>query len=145
MCSPSRTSLLTGARPDTTKVGDLVTHFRGALPNVVTLPEHCKQNGYFVQGMGKLFHPSVEDPQSWSVPRQTPKAVNYALSDPEDVHPTLADVAGLLLPQHLEGVSFKPVLVDPKRKWKPTVFSQYPRGQRLMGYSMRTERYRFPV
>ena len=62
-----------------------------------------------------------------------------------DVYPTLADLAGLLLPLHLEGVSFKPVLVDPKRKWKPTLFSQYPQGQRLMGYSMRTERYRFPV
>ena len=74
---------MTGARPDTTKVGDPVTHFRGALPNVVTLPEHFKQNGYFVQGIGKLFHPSVEDPQSWPVPRQTPKAVNYALADPE--------------------------------------------------------------
>ncbi|MCX6602643.1 MAG: sulfatase [Acidobacteria bacterium] len=351
VCSPSRTSLLTGARPDTTKVWDLVTHFRDALPNVVTLPEHFKQQGYFVQGMGKLFHPSVEDPQSWSVPWQTPKAVDYALADPAakklsgarekkgkkakgpvseaadvpdntfkdgklaelavatlrdlkakgkpfflavgfakphlpfvapkrywdmydpkelkpatnnfypkgapdyavtgtdealnyhgmppevtpelgrhlkhgyyaavsymdaqlgkvldeldrsglrqstiivlwgdhgwklgehgawakhtnvendtnapllvaapglktagsmsdalvefvDVYPTLAELAGLPLPKHLEGVSFKPVLVDPKRKWKPAVFSQYPRGQRLMGYSMRTERYRFTV
>ena len=78
VCSPSRSSLLTGTRPDTTQVWDLVTHFRDALPNVVTLPEHFKNNGYFVQGMGKIFHPSVEDPQSWSVPWQTAKAPNYA-------------------------------------------------------------------
>eukprot|EP01034_Spumella_vulgaris_P020571 gene20571-26366_t len=37
VCSPSRTSLMTGTRPDTTKVWDLETHFRTALPNVVTL------------------------------------------------------------------------------------------------------------
>ena len=78
VCSPSRSSLLTGTRPDTTQVWDLVKHFRDALPKVVTLPQHFKQNGYFVQGMGKIFHPTVEDPQSWSVPWQTPQAPTYA-------------------------------------------------------------------
>jgi len=54
VCSPTRSSLMTGTRPDTTKVWDLVTHFRDALPEVVTLGQHFKQNGYFVQGMGKI-------------------------------------------------------------------------------------------
>ena len=68
VCSPSRTSLMTGARPDTTKVWDLVTHFRAAMPNVVTLGQHFKNNGYFVQGMGKLYHGGYDDPPTWSVP-----------------------------------------------------------------------------
>src|SRR5271157_4288263 len=85
VCSPSRSSLLTGTRPDTTKVWDLVTHFRDALPNVVTLPQLFKQGGYFVQGMGKIYHPGFDDPRSWSVPWQTEKAPEYALLKTTDV------------------------------------------------------------
>jgi iduronate 2-sulfatase len=363
VCSPSRSSLLTGTRPDTTKVYDLETHFRKALPDVVALPEHFKRNGYFVQGMGKLYHGSLDDPQSWSVPWTSPKTTHgaYALEanraivarkvaetralkaqgkkpvrtrdygpayecadtpdntfhdgaladmavealralatrkepfwlgvgfirphlpfvapkkywdlyDPAkirlapnpfrprnapeyavqeggelrtydgvpkghlpddmartlkhgyyaatsymdaqvgkvldeldrlglrdstivilwgdhgwklgehdawckhtctendanapllvsvpgmktagartdalvefvDIYPTLVELAGLPLPAHLEGASFKPVLDDPKRPWKPAAFNQYPRGK-LMGYSMRTDRYRFTM
>jgi arylsulfatase A-like enzyme len=73
VCSPSRSSLLTGTRPDTTKVYDLQTHFRKALPDVVTLPQHFKQNGYFVQGLGKLYHDLLDDPRSWSVPWTNPQ------------------------------------------------------------------------
>ena len=83
VCSPSRSSLLTGARPDSTKVWDLVTHFRAAMPDVVTLGQHFKNNGYFVQGMGKIFHGGYNDTPSWSVPWQTPRAVRYAR--PENV------------------------------------------------------------
>ncbi len=81
VCSPTRSSLLTGTRPDTTKVWDLVTHFRDALPDVVTLPQHFKNSGYFVQGMGKIYHGSLDDPRSWSVPWQTPKAATYAAAE----------------------------------------------------------------
>ncbi len=349
VCSPSRSSLMTGTRPDSTKVWDLVTHFRDAEPNIETIPQHFKVNGYFVQGMGKIFHPGYDDPRSWSVPWQTPNPQTYAkiksdividedkkpkgkpgpayesadvpdnfykdgqvadlavktlqtigkktepfflavgfakphlpfvspkkywdMYDPAkiqlapnpyhpedspeyaltnsnelrnytnmpaegkitddiartlkhgyyaavsytdaqigkvldelekqglakntiivlwgdhgwklgehgewakhtnfendanapllmsapgmkaagkrsdalvefvDIYPTLAELAGLSLPSHLEGVSFKPLLDEPNRKWKSAAFSQYPR-KKLMGYSMRTDQYRFTV
>ena len=83
VCSPSRSSVMTGTRPDTTKVWDLVTHFRDALPDVVTLGQQFKANGYFVQGMGKIYHGSLDDAPTWSVPWQEPKAPVYAL--PEDM------------------------------------------------------------
>ncbi len=83
VCSPTRSSLMTGTRPDTTKVWDLVTHFRAAIPDVVTLGQHFKSNGYFVQGMGKIYHGGYDDPPTWSVPWQQPKAPTYAL--PENV------------------------------------------------------------
>jgi len=83
VCSPTRSSLMTGTRPDTTKVWDLVTNFRDALPNVVTLGQHFKNNGYFVQGMGKIYHGGFDDAATWSVPWGTPVADTYAL--PENV------------------------------------------------------------
>lgn len=68
VCSPTRTSLLTGMRPDTTRVYDLVTHFRNHIPDVVTLPQLFKNNGYHAEGMGKIYHSGFDDPISWSVP-----------------------------------------------------------------------------
>src|SRR5688572_3493049 len=72
VCSPSRSSLMTGTRPDTTKVWDLNTHFRKAIPDTVTLGQHFKNNGYHVQGMGKIYHPGFDDTPTWSVPWQGP-------------------------------------------------------------------------
>jgi len=57
VCAPSRVSLLTGLGPDATKVWDLKTQFRDHLPNVVSLPQHFKQNGYEAVGMGKIYDP----------------------------------------------------------------------------------------
>jgi len=70
VCAPSRASVLTGRRPDATKVWDLKTHFRTALPHVVTLPQHFKQQGYDTRNVGKIYHDpkNAQDPISWSAP-----------------------------------------------------------------------------
>jgi iduronate 2-sulfatase len=86
VCSPSRASVMAGARPDTTRVWDLETHFRKALPDVVTLGLHFKQNGWFVQGMGKIYHSSLGDAPTWSVPWHTPKGAAYALPENLELH-----------------------------------------------------------
>jgi arylsulfatase A-like enzyme len=86
VCSPSRTSVMTGARPDTTRVWDLVTHFRAAMPDVVTVGQLFRQNGYFVQGTGKIYHGGYDDAPTWSTPWLTPKAPPYALTENLALH-----------------------------------------------------------
>lgn len=70
VCNPSRSSLLTGRRPNTLRIWNNSTHFREQNPDVITLPEWFKQQGYHTRCVGKIFHnwhTVVQgDPQSWS-------------------------------------------------------------------------------
>ncbi|KAK7096780.1 iduronate 2-sulfatase-like [Littorina saxatilis] len=82
-CGPSRTSFLTGRRPDTTRLYDNFSYWRKHAGNFTTLPQHFKQNGYFTQSVGKVFHPgkasnhSDDYPLSWSVPAFHPPTQQY--------------------------------------------------------------------
>jgi arylsulfatase A-like enzyme len=60
-CNPSRASLLTGVRPSTSGVYDNGQPWRPVMREVVTLPQHFKNQGYHVVGGGKIFH----DRASW--------------------------------------------------------------------------------
>jgi len=75
-CNQSRSSFLTGRYPDQTGVLSLKERVRDALPDVVTLPQHFRNNGYFTARVGKIFHQGVpdeigsdglDDPASWDL------------------------------------------------------------------------------
>lgn len=72
VCGPTRASLMTGMRPDYTKVWDLKTRMRDVNPDIISLPQYFKSQGYSTQGIGKVYDPRCVDSEidkpSWSVP-----------------------------------------------------------------------------
>jgi iduronate 2-sulfatase len=72
--------------------------------------------------------------------------ITSSLAEFVDIYPTVCELAGLSLPDHLEGQSLMPVLKDPFAQVNEVAISQYPRGsglgydrkREIMGYSMRT-------
>lgn len=61
LCNPSRASLLTGLRPSTLGINSLKGHFRDAHPDLISLPQLFRQQGYFTARAGKIFHMGVPD------------------------------------------------------------------------------------
>ncbi|WP_082897013.1 sulfatase [Thalassotalea crassostreae] len=78
VCGPSRMSLLTGLRPETNGIMNLKDKIRNVNPDVVTLPQLYRQNGFETAAVGKIFDPrnvsgrKNDDPQSWSIPYKAP-------------------------------------------------------------------------
>jgi iduronate 2-sulfatase len=64
LCNPSRNSFLSGLYPGTSGNLSNGRHLRETAPDVVTLPQLFKANGYRTISSGKVFH--HEDPGSWS-------------------------------------------------------------------------------
>ena len=104
------------------------------------LGEHnswCKQTNYNIDTRIPLF---IRDPRGRSNGIQCQQIVEAV-----DMFPTLCDLAGIPIPDNMEGISLKPMLKNPERPLKSAVFSHYhqkPRqtldGKRYMGYSMVT-------
>ena len=82
ICAASRVSFLTGLRPDKTRVWDLKTKMRDMNPDVLTLPEHFKNNGYKTIGVGKIYDPRAvdtgRDRRSWSQPFITQNKLKFS-------------------------------------------------------------------
>ena len=87
ICHPSRTSLLTGTRPDTNGITHNYVNFRDLNPDMLTLPRHFRDLGYQTFNYGKIFHRANDDiEQSWSGKPifkglDLPKPVGFALPE----------------------------------------------------------------
>ncbi len=71
--APSRASLMTGLRPDSTRVWHLADKFRNTIPDVTTLPQYFQQHGYYTVGIGKQFHNHMPDSISFDEPDLRPE------------------------------------------------------------------------
>ena len=72
VCAPSRASLMTGVRPDSTRVWHLGDKFREINPDAVTMPQHFSKHGYYTVNLGKIFHNYMPDSVSWDEPDLRP-------------------------------------------------------------------------
>lgn len=84
LCGPSRASIMTGLRPDTLDMHTLRHELRDKNPDVVTLGQLFRDNGYFSARAGKIYHygnPSQigtdanDDPATWDE-RYNPRGID---------------------------------------------------------------------
>jgi iduronate 2-sulfatase len=73
VCNPSRDSLLTGLRPDTTGTYGFQSSFRPHL----SIPTRLAYSGYDTASYGKIAHWEMEDPNVWSVEHWNDKWYDY--------------------------------------------------------------------
>lgn len=67
ICAASRSSLLTGLRPDSTGIYDLNHPMRETLPQVQSMPRFFKEHGYRTVSLGKIYHHPQDDKEYWDV------------------------------------------------------------------------------
>lgn len=84
------------------------------------------------------FETSLHVPLIVRAPSVTAGQRTAGLTEFIDIYPSLCELAGLPLPEHLHGRSFAPLLHDPDQEWKPAAISRYRNGD-----SIRTAGYRY--
>lgn len=103
-CGPSRASVLTGLRPQTTRVLNNKTRLREALPDAMTLPQWFRKQGYHAARAGKIFHQDVptdigtnglDDAESWD------EVVNPRGRDKDEEHLLTVHTSDLPLPDQM--------------------------------------------
>ncbi|MCX6328671.1 MAG: sulfatase-like hydrolase/transferase, partial [Bacteroidia bacterium] len=80
-----------------------------------------------------------------SIPGQKAGIKLVTVSEFTDIYPTLCDLINIPKPEYLDGKSLVPAIKNPSFEIKEYALSQYPRGNAIMGYSIRTSRFRYTV
>jgi len=100
VCGPSRASIMTGLRPEHTGVMNLKTKMRDVHPDILTIPQYFKENGYETVARGKIFDPRcveggrvTDDPRSWSMPYACPYGHVKFKNKPAFAAPDVSDDA----------------------------------------------------
>ncbi|MEM1441172.1 MAG: sulfatase [Verrucomicrobiota bacterium] len=89
VCWPSRNSMISGLLPGNLGKTSSEFTFRESHPDIASLPQHFKDNGYFSASFGKILHNGQDDPASWSQPHYDPPPLHYARPENLEKHPII--------------------------------------------------------
>jgi iduronate 2-sulfatase len=105
LCSPSRISMLSGRYPHTTGIFEIGRPLRATMPEITTLPQHFKNNGYHTRSLGKIYHVGIDDDASWTIPAWHSKKPRVSPATQAAVAKYLADAKaqGVEIPQRGPG------------------------------------------
>jgi len=112
---------------------------------VVFTSDHGYHLGdHFLWGKVTLFDIGAKVPFIVRAPGHTSPGTNSeAMVELVDIYPTLTDLTGVTAPDHLQGVSLKPLLENPnsegQKKYAYTVVSRGPK----LGYALRDQNWRY--
>jgi len=90
------------------------------------LGEHgfwCKQSN---------FEKAAHIPLIVRVPWENQKGKTYAFVESVDIFPTICQLAGVSLPFHLQGESFKNIIRDPKNTFKEEIFYRFNNAETMV-------------
>ena len=101
LCSPSRISMLSGRYPATTGIFEIGRTLRTTMPDITTLPQHFKINGYHTRSLGKIYHVGIDDDASWTIPAWHSKKPRTSAATQAAVAQYVADAKakGVEIPQ----------------------------------------------
>ena len=126
VCLPSRISLFTGMRPNSTGVHDLQTDFRDTIPDALTMTQFFGQNGYTTIGMGKVYHDEKwGEWDEWIDTYNLPGINGYQAAE------TLAQIEAATKEaraQGLKGKAFRQFTKGPAYEWADAPESAYHDG-----------------
>ena len=133
VCGPTRASLMTGKRPDYTKIWDLKTKMRDVNPDILSIPQYFITQGYSTQGVGKVYDIRCVDKDfdkpSWSVPYYPTDKSLYSKQTGEPAinyyqNPVTKELAKKSLQQaYAKGLKGEAAITDALIRVKPSVES----------------------
>ncbi len=105
LCSPSRISMLSGRYPATTGIFEIGRPLRATMPDITTLPQHFKNNGYHTRSFGKIYHVGIDDEASWTIPAWHSKKPRTSTATQTAVAKYIEDASakGIEIPQKGKG------------------------------------------
>lgn len=125
VCGPTRASIMTGKRPDYTKIWNLTTQMRDMNPDILTLPQYLISQGYETSGVGKIYHPSSAiggfDPVSWSIPylKSDEKDFPSNLGEPANGQYQLAETKAKMTPEIIKERKQKSIAISQENDESP--------------------------